>query len=59
MKNQHIHQADLNNYVDELTNAMDADGNGRIDFNEFFGKNRNEMFFFNFIYFRRFSIDQC
>mgnify|MGYP002378583402 CR=1 FL=1 len=40
MKNQRIHQADLNNYVDELTNAMDADGNGRIDFDEFFSKNK-------------------
>ena len=46
IQHENIRCSDLNSYVNELTNAIDLDGNGQIDFNEFFGKNRNEMFFF-------------
>lgn len=38
MKHENIRCSNLDDYVDELTNAIDLDGNGRIDFDEFFGK---------------------
>lgn len=36
MKHENIRCSNLDDYVDELTNAIDLDGNGRIDFDEFF-----------------------
>lgn len=44
MHHQNIGYSDLDSYVDELTDAMDSDRNGRIDFNEFFGKNKTYIY---------------
>lgn len=39
--NDHLHEK----YVDELCSAMDFDGNGRIDLNEFLGKKDSSISF--------------